>query len=76
MTVRGTSNATILTISKSVQQHTLEHGPGNNEGGAQKPWTGKGEYREADNPASGAGTYFTPSDHHLPYGNTQVTVVV
>ena len=76
MSIRGTSNQSISSMTKTTKQYGLELGPSAGNGGAGSESTGAVEYREADNPASGAGTYFVPSDGHLPDGTAQVTVVV
>ena len=76
MSIRGTSNQSISSMTRTIQQHGLELGPSSGNGGAGSASDGAVEYREADNPASGAGVYFIPSDHHLPDGTSQVTTVV
>jgi len=76
MSIRGTSNQSISSMISSNKQHGLELGPSAGNGGAGSASDGAVEYREADNPASGAGTYFIPGDGHLPDGTAQVTVVV
>ena len=75
MSIRGTSNQSISSMTKSTRQYGLELGPSAGNGGAGSKSDGAVEYREADNPASGSGTYFTPGYEHLPDGTAQVVVV-
>lgn len=75
MSIRGTSNQSISSMVSSIKQHGIELGPSAGNGGAGSSSAGAIEYKETDNPASGPGTYFIPSDNHLPDGTAQVTVV-
>jgi hypothetical protein len=62
-------------MTKTVKQYGLEHGSDPDGGGAGFTPDGAAEYREADNPASGPGTYWTPGGEHLAVGTPQVNVV-
>lgn len=76
MTVRGTSNGTNKATTRELKCSLYEVAPANDQGGYGAPATGTfQQLREIDNPASGAGTYFTPGDHHLPVGTAQTKVV-
>lgn len=72
--IRGTSNQSISSMTRSVQQAGYELGPTNPGGGAGQPNAGAVEYREIDNATPG--TVFIPSFEHLPDGTPQVRTTV
>ncbi len=72
--IKGTSNATILTISKSTISQGIEAGPVSdvttpNAGGAGFGQAGFQEYKESDN--GFPGNIFVKSNLHLPLGTAQ-----
>ena len=70
MTIRGTSNQSILTISKETLSECYEVGSDKPGGGAGFSQAGSNEYREVDNATPGV--QFVPSEHHLAWGTPQV----
>ena len=73
MTIRGTSNATIKTISGEIKSQNYEVGSANPGGGAGFPQAGSAEYREVDN--ANPGVWFIPAGEWLPIGISQVQTV-
>ena len=72
MTIRGTSNHTGLTRSKSRLSVGIEIGPGDDEGGAfAYTLAGITTYREVDNSAGSSGMLFTKGSDHLPVTKPQ-----
>ncbi len=71
MTVRATSNQTVLTRNKFVLSVTNEIGPGDDEGGRDFPPTSYTVYREVDNNPGSLGMVFTKGSDWLPEGTPQ-----
>ena len=71
MSIRATSNQTVLTRTKSRLSVTWEVGPNDDEGGRGAPPTGYTVYREADNSTGSAGMVFTKGSDWLVEGTPQ-----
>ena len=67
MTIRGTRNATIHTISGTQRSEGWEIGPGDDD------VDGAVEYRKSDNDAPGtsSGMIFSSGDDHIMIGQAQ-----
>lgn len=73
MTIRGTSNESVNSMTRSIVGQGIELCVAQNSvdgGGAGFTQVGAGEYREIDN--ASPGYTFTPSGEHLPLGTPQV----
>ena len=71
MTVRGTSNQSIKTVTHSVQSEGIESGPSDDDGGQGSLGAGWVEYREVDNDDGSEGMLFTKANQHLPWATPQ-----
>ena len=67
MTIRGTRNATTMTMVESTRSESWEIGPGDDD------VAGTVEYRKSDNDAPGtsAGMIFSSGGDHIPVGQAQ-----
>lgn len=79
MSIRGTSNATVKTISATVRSQCYETGPelpspgGGVAGGAGNPQAGSAEYRQIDNDDQIEDIIWISGSGHIPIGTGQVT---
>ena len=72
MTIRGTSNQSVITVTRSVVGQGIEHGPAKNstdQGGAGFPQVGSAEFKESEN--ASPGYTWTPAGEHLALGTAQ-----
>ncbi len=75
MTIRGTSNQSISSMTRSVKNNGYELCGTPPAGGAGESQAGAAEYREVDNSTAPLGILFVPSGEHLKDATPQVQQV-